>query len=71
MLNRNCTFSSRFFQEKYKLTKVAKMCMISNCFSKELALVLHKKLQKYSFASISLTVHKQSQVLVRVLSRMT
>ena len=47
------------------------MCMIFNCFSKELALVLHKKFQKYSFASISLTVHKQSQVLVRVLSKMT
>ena len=47
------------------------MCMIFNCFSKELALVFHKKFQKYSFASISLTVHKQSQVLVRVMSKMT
>ena len=45
--------------------------MIFNCFSKELALVFHKKFQKYSFASISLTAHKQSQVLVRVMSKMT
>ena len=71
MLNRNCTFRSRFFQEKCKLKKVAKICMIFICFSKELALVLHKKFQKYSFASISLTVHKQSQVLLHVLSKMT
>ena len=71
MFNRNCTFRSRFFQEKWKLKKDAKICMIFNCFSKELALVLNKKFQKYSFASISLTAHKQSQVLVRVLSKIT